>query len=145
MPHLARCLVTTLAGASLAACASSQTLGVDRETAPRARVQLDLGEDPAQLRTVFPSAIEPRLPSVDRIAGHVRSHLGETAVASIELCVDPDGHVTKVAMVEGTASPAFDAAVLRDAERWRFAALPGGSSQRALQTCERATVKYLVR
>ena len=54
-----------------------------------------------------------------------------------------DGHVTKVAMLEGTGYAAFDAAVVRDIEQWQFASMPGTTAQQKLQTCERAKVKYV--
>jgi TonB family protein len=129
----------------LSGCASTRPLGVDREPAARGNVHLDLQSTTTdgEPRRLFPSAIEPRLPSVDRISHQVRARLGEISVAAVELCVAPDGHVTRVALLEGTHFAAFDAALVRDAQAWRFAASPGRTATGALQTCERARVKYL--
>lgn len=132
-----------LLSVSLAACATSATSMESREPAPRANVSLDFSAAGDADRAVFPAAIEPRLPSVDRIAHHVRARLGDQAVASLELCVAPDGHVTKVALLEGTSYGPFDVAVVRDVHTWQFAPMPGHSAVKSLQTCERATVKYL--
>ncbi|MBA3398247.1 MAG: hypothetical protein H0T89_36815 [Deltaproteobacteria bacterium] len=127
---------------SFVACATTGSMPVDRESGARASVQLEFPTEAVD-RAVFPTAIDPRLPSVDRIAHQVRARLGAEVVASLELCVAPDGHVTKVALREGTAFAPFDAAIVRDAERWQFTALPGRTATAALQTCETATVKYL--
>lgn len=126
----------------LSACATT-TGTLEREPAPRARVQLDLAPAAADHARVFPAAIEPRVPSVDRIHRDVRAQLGDEVVAAIDLCVTADGRVTKVALAQGTTFAAFDDALVRDAAQWRFAALPGHTTAVRLQTCERATVKYL--
>jgi TonB family protein len=126
----------------LSACATTGSTMETREPAARATVELDLTAT-AQERAVFPQAQAPRLPSVDRIARDIRARLGDHAIASIELCVAADGHVTKVSLVEGSGYDAFDVAMLRDAEEWQFASLPGATAKQPLQTCERAKVKYL--
>lgn len=133
------CLSTVLFAA---ACATTGTTMETREPTTRSKVELDLTVQ-ADERSVFPAAKEPRLPSVDRIAHQVRARLGDEAMASIELCVAADGKVTKVSLVEGTAFEPFNAAVLRDAQEWQFASMPGASAATKLQTCERANVKYL--
>ncbi|MBA3501624.1 MAG: energy transducer TonB [Myxococcota bacterium] len=124
------------------ACATTGTNTMDREATQRARVQLDFSVS-ADEQSVFPALDQPRLPSVDRIAYGMRAQLGNEAVASIELCVAADGHVTRVSLLEGTSSEAFNNALVRDIEQWQFASLPGATSNKALQTCERAKVKYL--
>jgi TonB family protein len=133
------CLSTVLLAA---ACATTGTTMETREPAPHAKVQLDFTAQAAEV-ALFPAAKAPRLPSVDRIAHQVRARLGDEAVASIELCVAPDGKVTKVSMIEGTSYAPFDAAILRDAEQWQFASMPGATAATKLQTCERAKVRYL--
>ncbi|MBS1124227.1 MAG: hypothetical protein H6Q90_6455 [Deltaproteobacteria bacterium] len=126
------------------ACATTGTPMDTREPAQRSKVELDLASS-ADERVVFPQAQEPRLPRVDRISRDVRAQLGDAAVASIELCVAPNGHVTKVSLLEGTTYEPFNAAVVRDIEEWQFASMPGQTAMgtKPLQTCERATVKYL--
>ena len=124
-----------------AACATTGTT-MDREASSRARVTLDLAPSTEEL-AVFPALDEPRLPSVDRIAHQVRAQLGDVAVASIELCVGAGGNVTKVEILEGTSYEPFNAAVVRDIEKWQFASMPGATAQQKLQTCERAKVKYV--
>jgi TonB family protein len=123
------------------ACATTGSMTEPREPLPRGTANLELATTTLE-RSVFPRAIDPALPSVDRIAHHVRARLGDQAVATIELCVAPDGHVTKVALREETTYAPFDAAVVRDAQDWRFAAMPGAGTP-GLQTCETAKVTYL--
>ena len=122
----------------LVACATDATT-FDRETAPRAKVRLDLSPH-ASTNAVFPKALDPTLPSVDRISRQVRARLGDVVVASLELCVSPAGHVTDVKLLGSSSFDAFDAAVLRDARTWQFAAIPGPDH---VQSCERATLRYL--
>lgn len=125
--------------ASLSACATTGAL--DREVVgARASVQLDRragGAAPA-----FPTAVEPSVPSIDRIAYSVRARLGEVATAELELCVAPNGEVTKVALAKSSSFEAFDDALVRDAHDWRFAAMPGPAT---VQSCRHATVAYRAR
>ncbi|HLL24151.1 MAG TPA: hypothetical protein VK427_18590 [Kofleriaceae bacterium] len=123
------------------ACATTHT-AMDREPAQRSKVQLELAPS-ADERAVFPAIQSPRVPSVDRLAYQLRGELGEGFAAALELCVAPDGNVTKVALTDGTTFEALDAAILRDAKQWRFASLPGSTAATRLQTCERATLQYL--
>jgi outer membrane biosynthesis protein TonB len=126
----------------LTACATTGTTTMDREPAQRAKVELDLAS-PAEQHAVFPTLQAPRLPSVDRMARQVRAQLGDEALASIELCVAADGHVTKIELLEGTSYQPFNDALVRDIEQWQFASMPGSTATKTLQTCERATVKYI--
>jgi hypothetical protein len=124
-----------------AACATGGGLGSEQDTGPHARppnVELTAAAD--DTRAVFPRAIEPQLPSADRIARQIRDNLGDDALVSLALCVATDGRVTKVAMLDGSNYGPFDAAVLTDAKSWHFDALPGPDN---LQTCERVRVKYI--
>ncbi len=121
------------------ACATGgHTLVAERESAPHAAIQLDFAKG-ADTAAVFPRAIEPMVPSVDRIGREVRGTLGDTATAQVDLCVSAAGKVTKASLVRGSSFSEFDQALLRDIEDWRFSSLPGPAS---LQTCERATVTY---
>src|SRR5262245_58505879 len=92
------------------ACATG-SVGVDREVTHRASPQLRLGVE-LTTEAVFPAAVNPRLPSADRIAPEVRARLGETASSALRLCVSPTGRVTDVALVESSGFDRFDAAVL---------------------------------
>ena len=127
------------------ACATTGTTMETREPAPRAKVLIDLASTSHE-RAVFPEALEPRMPTVDRVAHRLRAELGDAVLASLELCVAPDGHVTKVSLVEPTAHEQLDAAILRDAREWQFASQPGSTAMTTvkLQTCERASVKYIM-
>lgn len=89
----------------------------------------------APTRDPFPSAIDPRLPSVDRIARLV----GVSPAAEVELCVSNDGRVAKVTLLQGSADELFDAALLRDVPKWEFIAAP---SRTTLRMCKRATISY---
>ncbi|MBX3161053.1 MAG: energy transducer TonB [Deltaproteobacteria bacterium] len=132
-------VLSVLSFLSLAACATGG-LASDHDTAARAKVNLHLDTMPALgAEQVFPRAVAPELPSVDRISHQVRAQLGDRATAELDLCVSAQGSVTKVAIARSSSLPAFDNAVLRDAEEWRFESLPGPA---AAQSCTRATVAY---
>lgn len=120
------------------ACATTTTPTLDRETHTRSHLHLDLVPH-ADAARVFPGAIDPRLPSADRVAHQIRATFGDTASIEVRLCVAPEGRVTSVEVVRGSSLPAFDQLVIADAMRWRFAALPGPDSVR---TCEQATITY---
>ena len=122
---------------ALSACATTGRV-VDTDTAARAHVHLDLATQ-ADTTAVFPTAIAPALPSVDRIGREVRGTLGDTASAQIDLCISASGKVTNIALVESSSFDAFDEALLRDVERWQFSTQPGPE---ALHTCERAKITY---
>ncbi len=89
----------------------------------------------------FPTAIAPRLPSVDRIARILPTQLGPQADAEIDLCVSNDGRVAEVTLIQGSAYEAFDAALLHDIKEWEFTARPASVAGR---TCKRTTVSYRI-
>ena len=124
----------------VSACAS--TTGVlDRDVAPRTGVQLSFVPAP-DAEQVIPAAIDPRLPSVDRMATKVRYEIGETITAELSVCVSPDGNVTDVALAGSTGLSDLDTAIIDDVRAWQFAELPGAST---LRTCQRTTLAYRVR
>lgn len=123
----------------LSACAS--TTGVmDRDVAPRTGVQLSLAPA-ADAQQVIPAAIDPRLPSVDRMATRVRYELGESVTAELSVCVNPSGNVIDVSLAQSTGLSDLDTAIIDDVRAWQFAELPGDPS---LRTCQRATLAYRV-
>lgn len=89
--------------------------------------------------TAFPAAIDPKLPSVDRIAHLVEAELGARASAELDLCVSRAGRVVAVSLARATSSPAFDRAVLHDVAEWEFAALATSGDR----ICKRATISYV--
>jgi TonB family protein len=120
------------------ACATGRTVVADHDNAPRARIQLELtGSN--DTTAVFPAALDPVMPSVDRIGREVRGTLGSTASAQIDLCVSPAGNVTRLALVQGSSFSDFDQALLRDVNAWQFESMPGPAG---VQTCERAKITY---
>ena len=123
---------------ALTACAAGSTYGVDRETAPHAAVRLELARA-SDVASAFPAAIDPAVPSIDRIGREIGATLGDSATAQVDLCVSPSGRVTKLALAESSSSDAFDTALLQDAQRWRFASMPGPDS---VQICQRARITY---
>jgi TonB family protein len=88
---------------------------------------------------VFPKAVSTDVVNANRVQHQVRARLGERATAELDLCVSPQGTVTKVALARSSSLPAFDDAILRDAEEWKFEALPGPATA---QSCTRAIVAY---
>ncbi len=122
------------------ACAS--TTGVmDREVAPRTGVQLSLVPTTDAVQIV-PEAIDPRLPSVDRMATQLRYEIGSTVTAELSVCVNPKGFVTDVSLTRTTGLAKLDTAITTDVRAWQFAELPGDAG---LRTCQRATLAYVVR
>jgi hypothetical protein len=124
---------------ALSACAT-HTGSFDRESSPRSGVHLDLTAIDADAATpAFPNILDRTVPTVDRMAHAVRARLGTIAVAQLELCVAPDGHVTKAAVRRGSGYAAFDTALQTDAAAWQFASMPGPST---VKSCRFTTVAY---
>lgn len=121
----------------LGACATGN-VGLDREISPRASVKLDLVPHRDATRT-FPAVVDARLPSADRLSNQVLTELGDTASLEVRLCVAAAGSVASIEVTRSSKFPAFDQAVIVDAQSWQFASLPGPGN---LKTCERATVTY---
>jgi TonB family protein len=127
---------------ALSACAT-HTGSFDRDTAERSGIHLNLGaSDPDSATAAFPEVLDRSVPTVDRMIHAVRARLGTIAVAQIELCVSPDGHVTKAAVTRGSGYEAFDNALQTDAAAWQFASMPGPST---VKSCRLTTVAYLAR
>jgi TonB family protein len=121
------------------ACASSGTLGIDPQTSsPHARVSL---QTPAadETKQLFPQAIDPQLPSADRLARVIDARLGEQASVAVRFCVTPAGHVASATLERSSTLPLFDDAVLADVQDWQFAALPGPDT---VKSCEITTIVY---
>lgn len=129
-----RCLYALL----LSACATTGSLGAEREPVTHARVVLAPlgGEDTVRL---VPQAVDPMLPSADRIARVVEARLGPQATVDIRYCVSPAGKVTEATLERGSSLDQFDHAVMADIIDWQFEAQPGPDS---LRTCDRATIVY---
>lgn len=127
-----------IASLSLAACATTGQL-TSEPAAPRTGIQLELSPSDVAV-DAFPEAVDTRVRAVDRMAHAIKARYGATAMTAVlDLCVAPDGHVTKIAIAEGSTYDAFDHALLQDAAAWQFASLPGPTS---VQSCRRATVAY---
>jgi TonB family protein len=105
---------------------------------PHARVVLAPLTADGTIR-LLPHAIEPLLPSADRIARVVEARLGDTAMVDVHYCVSPQGRVTTAKLERSSSFDAFDQAVMADVVGWQFSAQPGPD---ALRTCETATVVY---
>jgi TonB family protein len=105
---------------------------------PHARVVLAPLSADGTIR-LLPHAIEPLLPSADRIARVVEARLGDTAMVDVHYCVSPQGRVTAAKLERSSSFDAFDQAVMSDLLGWQFSTQPGPD---ALQTCETATVVY---
>jgi TonB family protein len=122
----------------LSACATTGALGVDREPSSHARVSLvRLADDDTAL--VVPQAIDPQLPSADRMSRVIDARLGAEASVDVRFCVTPAGRITSAELQRGSTLAAFDAAVMTDVRDWQFAAQPGPDT---LKTCEIATIVY---
>lgn len=135
--------VISLVALSLSACATTGGIADQRDAAPHTGVRLDLSATPDDASPVFPAAIDPVLPSVDRMNHVVRARFGRAALtAQLDLCVAPDGHVSKLALAKGSSYQPFDQALLQDVAEWQFASLPGPAN---VEACRRATIEYRAR
>jgi TonB family protein len=88
-------------------------------------------------RRSFPERTSvPRLPTADRAGVSGRQ------TASVDLCVAPDGAVTRVAIAKGSGVDALDRAIEADLAAWTYQpyAAPAG-----LKVCERLNVVYVGR
>jgi hypothetical protein len=116
---------------------------MDREaTSPTgaSQVRLDFtATDTDNARAAFPDALDPRLPSADRMGTRIHAVLGDTAQAAVRLCVAPSGKVASVELERGSSMIDFDAALLNDIQAWQFAEMPGPAN---VKTCERFTISY---
>ena len=88
---------------------------------------------------VLPQAIDPLLPTADRIARVIVARLGDEASVEVRLCVSPAGRVVDAKLERGSSYQPFVQAVMTDIAGWRFAPQPGPDSVR---TCDRATIVY---
>ena len=131
-------LVALITSSSVAGCATGRGFVTDNDSAPHARIRLELAGS-SDTAAVFPQAIDPSVPSVDRIGREVRGTLGNAAHAQLDLCVSPAGNVTRATLVQGSGFAEFDQALLRDVDTWRFSTMAGPAT---LQTCERAKITY---
>jgi TonB family protein len=120
------------------ACASSGTFGIDPQSSSRARVALQ--PPTGEAKHLSPRAIDPQLPTADRLARVIEANLGEQATVAVRFCVTPAGRVASATLERSSKLALFDDAVMADVRDWRFAAQPGPES---LKTCEIATVVYL--
>jgi hypothetical protein len=121
----------------LAACAAGG-VHVDLDSAPHAMPQLSLHAIDATKR-VTRVPIAPDMPNTERLANQIRHVFGSQAVTDIKLCIRPSGKTVSAELVGGSALPAFDQAVVRDALAWQFAAIPGPES---LQSCQLVAITY---
>jgi len=139
MPTLSSVLSFTLLG-GLAACATTSTGAAMDPQGTRTGLHLDLSVRGEPATPVFPAPIEPTVPTVDRMAHSIQARFGATTMsAQLDLCVAPDGHVTKISVARGSSYEAFDHALVRDAAQWQFEKLPGPAT---VESCRRATVAY---
>ena len=127
-------IITSLSISTLVACAVGPAT---RPFEPARTMSCAITAEPAN--AAFPVAIDPKLPSVDRIARLVEAELGARAAAEVKLCVLPAGRVVAVSLVRKTQSHAFDAAVLHDVAEWQFTT----PTTTAGRICKRATISYL--
>lgn len=124
---------------ALTACATTGSM-IPGEASERTGVKLDLTASTDDASSAFPDALNTRVRSVDRMAHALKARYGATTmIAKLDLCVAPDGHITKVALAEKSSYDAFDHALVQDAAAWQFASMPGPAT---VESCRRATVEY---
>lgn len=129
----------------LGACATTGLPGQPEHgrDAPHTGVRLDLTGAPETADAVFPTITDPKVPSVDRMAHALRARYGTAELtAELDLCIAPDGHVTKLGLAKTSTYEAFDHALLRDVADWQFSSLPGPAN---VESCRKATIAYRTR
>ena len=127
-----------LSVAVLSGCATTGAFQPDRDSAPHARVTLAPLTADETVRVV-PHAIEPMLPSADRVSRAIVARLGTEASVDIRYCVSPAGKIVSAELARTSSYEQFDQAVMHDIVDWQFAAQPGPSE---LKTCQSATIIY---
>jgi TonB family protein len=139
MKMLVAVATLTLAASSTSAFAGSTTrsTGPARAAAP----EPEKSSDAAAIR--FPARLRaPDLGRAQEVASSVvarrRVALG-TLVTRVRLCVAPSGAVTDVKLVKASGAPAFDKAVLENANTWVYASYPAPASVRV---CRPVSVLY---
>jgi TonB family protein len=126
----------------LSACATATLPRELDSSGSHAHLQLQLASSSSTSDTaqaMQPTAIDPTLPSADRIASQLRAEIGERVSSQIRMCVAPNGAVKHVVIVRSSSSPSFDRAVLHDSAAWKFKAMPGPAN---LVSCGDATIVY---
>lgn len=83
-------------------------------------------------------AVQPELPSVDRIQTWIRDRIGDEASTELRVCIATDGRVTSVSVLRPSSYLPFDRAVMQDVRAWRFAAA-------AVPRCLPTTIVYQAR
>ena len=99
---------------------------------------LSLQSGPTEAR-VMPAPIDPKMPTVDRLAGRMRDDRKAMTSTELNVCVRPSGKVASVVLVGGSAFPELDLAMVKDASAWQFTTMPGPDT---LQSCRVITVAY---
>src|SRR4051812_48134458 len=94
----------------VSACATSGIPPNLEPSQPPARAVLAPLTDDGTIRLV-PYAIEPLLPSADRISRVVAARLGTEATVDVRYCVSPQGQITEAKLQRSSSFEAFDAAV----------------------------------
>lgn len=122
----------------LSGCATTGVMSVDREPTQHAKVTLAPLKADDTIRLV-PQAVEPLLPSADRISRVVEARLGGEATVDVRYCVSPAGKVVEAKLERSSSLEAFDQAVMADVTGWTFEAQPGPANVRS---CESATIVY---
>jgi TonB family protein len=119
-------------------CATTTSFGTPMGEPIHARVTLAplTAEDTVR---VVPHAIDPMLPTADRLARVIANRLGEQAKVGVRYCVSPSGELVSAQLARSSSLRLFDNAVMTDISRWRFAVRPGPAGVR---TCQQATIIY---
>jgi hypothetical protein len=128
-------------------CAATGTMVPGGGEAASARRMPSLEESSSREAAVGPSlperiAGDTELRAADRFAHRVKAELGGTAVASVALCVLPDGTVADATLAQSSGLAIYDDLVVDAARGWEYDsyAAPAGT-----KVCDTVSIVYKAR
>jgi hypothetical protein len=129
---------------AFAGCAATGTMvpgSNDAAKSQRMPSLTDTASNDGALAPSFPQRIagDTELRAADRFAHRVTSELGGTAVASVDLCVLPDGSVAQATLAKSSGLVPYDELVVDAALAWQYEAF---SAPAGTRVCDTVSVVY---
>jgi hypothetical protein len=128
-------------------CAATGTMVPDSNDAA-SRGRMPSLEEPSQREAALAPSLPERiagdteLRAADRFAHRVHAELGGTAVASVDLCVLPDGSVADATLAKSSGLALYDDLVVDAARGWEYDSF---SAPAGTKVCDTVSVVYKAR